>query len=72
MLGYDASGVVEEVGLGVTVFRPGDEVFGMPPFPRQAGAYAEFVVAPARQCALEPTALSHVEAAALPLAGLTA
>ncbi|NUR69201.1 MAG: NADP-dependent oxidoreductase [Hamadaea sp.] len=72
ILGYDVSGVVEEVGFGVTLYQPGDEVFGMPWFPRQAGAYAEFVTAPARQFARKPSGLSHVEAAALPLAGLTA
>ncbi|MEV6968327.1 NADP-dependent oxidoreductase [Hamadaea sp. NPDC051192] len=72
ILGYDVSGVVEEVGLGVTLYRPGDEVFGMPWFPRQAGAYAEFVTAPARQFARKPAGLSHIEAAALPLAALTA
>ncbi|MFD5426417.1 NADP-dependent oxidoreductase [Streptomyces sp. NPDC127084] len=72
VLGYDVSGVVEAVGLGVTLFQPGDEVFGMPEFPRQAGGYAEFVTAPARHFAPKPASLSHIEAAALPLAGLTA
>jgi NADPH:quinone reductase-like Zn-dependent oxidoreductase len=45
---------------------------GMPLFPRQAGAYAEYVVAPARHLAPKPANLTHVQAAALPLAGLTA
>lgn len=72
ILGYDVSGVVAEVGLGVTLFRPGDEVFGMPWFPRQAGAYAEYVTAPARHFVRKPASLDHVHAAALPLAGLTA
>ena len=71
-LGWDLSGTVEEVGLGVTRFAPGDEVFGMPWFPRQAGAYAEYVTAPSRQLARKPALMSHVEAAGLPLAGLTA
>jgi NADPH:quinone reductase-like Zn-dependent oxidoreductase len=71
-LGWDVSGVVTEVGGGVTRFRVGDEVFGMPWFPRQAGAYAEYVTAPSRHFAGKPHALSHEEAAALPLAGLTA
>jgi NADPH:quinone reductase-like Zn-dependent oxidoreductase len=44
----------------------------MPLFPRQAGAYAEYVVAPARHLAPKPAGLTHVEAAALPLAALTA
>ncbi|WAM00398.1 NADP-dependent oxidoreductase [Streptomyces sp. Je 1-369] len=72
ILGYDVSGVVEEVGPGVTLYRPGDAVFGMPRFPEQTGGYAEFVAAPARRFAPKPAALSHVEAAALPLAALTA
>lgn len=71
-VGWDVSGTVEAVGPGVSVYRPGDEVFGMPLFPRQAGAYAEYVVAPARHFAPKPAGLTHVEAAALPLAALTA
>ncbi|SCF28448.1 NADPH:quinone reductase [Micromonospora echinospora] len=71
-LGWDVSGVVEAVGLGVTMFRPGDEVFGMPRLPQPAGTYAEYVTSPARHLARKPAALSHVEAAALPLAALTA
>jgi NADPH:quinone reductase-like Zn-dependent oxidoreductase len=71
-LGWDVSGVVEQTGLGVTRFSPGDEVFGMPWFPRQAGAYAQYVAAPSRQFARKPAALTHAEAAGLPLAGLTA
>lgn len=72
ILGYDVSGVVEAVGLGASLFEPGDEVFGMPRFPEQAGGYAEFVAAPSRRFALKPEGLSHVQAAALPLVGLTA
>jgi len=71
-LGWDVSGVVTEIAPGVTRFRVGDEVFGMPWFPRQAGAYAEYVTAPARHFAAKPHALSDEEAGALPLAGLTA
>ncbi|MFD5462843.1 NADP-dependent oxidoreductase [Kitasatospora sp. NPDC127059] len=71
-VGWDVSGTVEAVGPGVGIHRPGDEVYGMPLFPRQAGAYAEYVVAPARHLAPKPAGLTHVEAAALPLAGLTA
>ncbi|MEV4476409.1 NADP-dependent oxidoreductase [Nonomuraea salmonea] len=70
VLGWDVSGVVEE-SLSWR-FRPGDEVFGMPLFPRAANAYAELVAAPALHLALKPAALSHVEAAALPVVGLTA
>nr|WSX78157.1 NADP-dependent oxidoreductase [Streptomyces sp. NBC_00899] len=72
VLGWDISGVVEEVVPGVTRFRAGDEVFGMPFFPRAANGYAEYVAVPSRQLARKPAALDHVQAAALPLAGLTA
>lgn len=71
-LGWDVSGIVTEVALGVTRFRVGDEVFGMPWFPRQAGAYAEYVTAPSRHFAPKPAVLSHEEAGAVPLAALTA
>ncbi|RFU38268.1 NADP-dependent oxidoreductase [Actinomadura logoneensis] len=72
VLGFDVSGVVEAVGYGVTVLRPGDEVFGMPRFPHPAGAYAEYVTAPARHFAPKPANLDHAHAAAVPLAALTA
>ncbi|WP_369148648.1 NADP-dependent oxidoreductase [Streptomyces sp. R44] len=71
-VGWDVSGTVEAVGPGVGIFRPGDEVFGMPLFPKQAGGYAQYVVSPARHLAPKPASLTHVEAAALPLAALTA
>ncbi|MEV0440366.1 NADP-dependent oxidoreductase [Streptomyces spectabilis] len=71
-LGFDVSGVVAAVGQGVTLFRPGDAVFGMPRFPHPAGAYAEYVTAPARHFAPRPEGLTHVQAGALPLAALTA
>ena len=70
VLGWDISGVVE--AAQTWRFRPGDEVFGMPLFPRAAGGYAEFVAAPASHLVRKPASLSHVEAAALPVAGLTA
>jgi NADPH:quinone reductase-like Zn-dependent oxidoreductase len=72
VLGWDVSGVVEEVGFGVTTLKPGDEVYGMPRFPHAASAYAEYVTAPSRHFAKKPKSLTHVEAAALPLAALTA
>ncbi|MFD4668519.1 NADP-dependent oxidoreductase [Lentzea sp. NPDC058450] len=72
VLGWDVSGTVAAVGLGVTTHRVGDEVFGMLPFPQGHGAYAEYAVAPARLFVPKPDRLTHVEAAALPLAGLTA
>lgn len=72
IVGWDVSGTVEAVGPGVTLYRPDDEVYGMPSFPRQAGGYAEYVVGPARHFARKPASLDHVQAAALPLAALTA
>jgi NADPH:quinone reductase-like Zn-dependent oxidoreductase len=72
VLGWDVAGVVTALGEGVTRFAVGDEVFGMPWFPREAGAYAEYLTAPSRQLARKPTGLSFVEAAGLPLAGLIA
>jgi NADPH:quinone reductase-like Zn-dependent oxidoreductase len=71
-VGWDVAGVVETVAGGVTWLAPGDEVLGLPGFPRQAGAYAEYVTAPARHFVRKPASLSFVEAAGLPLAGLTA
>src|SRR5436853_3729409 len=54
ILGWDISGVVESVVPGVTRFARGDEVFGMPFFPRAANGYAELVAAPSRQLARKP------------------
>src|SRR5919108_3542226 len=71
-VGWDVAGTVDAVGPGVTRFAVGDAVFGMPWFPRQAGAYSEFVAAPSRHFARIPEGMSFEEAAALPLAGLTA
>ena len=70
--GWDVCGVVEAMGYGVTRFKAGDVVFGMPRFPRAAGGYAEYVTAPSRQLARVPDGMSSIEAAALPLAWLTA
>ena len=72
VVGWDVAGVVEAMGYGVTRFSVGDRVFGMPRFPRAAGAYAEYVTAPSRQFARVPDGASMVEAASLPLAWLTA
>ena len=71
-LGWDVAGVVDEVGIGVTWLSPGDRVFGMPRFPKEAACYAEYVVSPSRQLTRIPDGLSDIEAAAIPLAGLTA
>ncbi|MBW0110584.1 NADP-dependent oxidoreductase [Pseudonocardia sp. KRD-182] len=72
ILGWDVSGLVEAVGWGVHTLEVGDEVIAMPWFPRQAGAYAEYVTAPSRHFARKPASLDHVHAAAVPLAALTA
>ena len=71
-VGWDVAGTVDAIGVGVTRFSVGDAVLGMPWFPRAANAYAEFVTAPSRHFAHRPAGLSEVEAAGLPLAGLTA
>jgi NADPH:quinone reductase-like Zn-dependent oxidoreductase len=47
-VGWDVAGVVEQAGFGATGVREGDEVLGMPWFPRPANAYAEYVTAPSR------------------------
>jgi NADPH:quinone reductase-like Zn-dependent oxidoreductase len=70
--GWDVAGVVAEIGYGVTRFQPGDRVFGMPRFPREAGTYAEYVTAPSRHLAMIPENVDMAEAAAIPLAGLSA
>jgi NADPH:quinone reductase-like Zn-dependent oxidoreductase len=72
ILGWDISGTVAALGPDVTAFKVGDEVFGMPRFPKQAAAYAELAAAPADEIAAKPAAIDHAHAAALPLAGLTA
>lgn len=72
VLGWDIAGVVEEVGFGATRFQPGDRVFGMPAFPREAGGYAEYAAARSRELVRIPDNVGDEEAAALPLAGLTA
>jgi NADPH:quinone reductase-like Zn-dependent oxidoreductase len=67
-LGTDYSGVVEAVGSGVTEFRLGDEVFG-----GRNGAFAEYVAARAdRAVAHKPANISFEQAAAVPIAALTA
>ncbi|AMR27057.1 alcohol dehydrogenase [Hymenobacter psoromatis] len=70
-LGWDAAGIVEEIGSDVTGFQKGDAVYGEPNFPG-SGSYAEYCVAKASQFALKPKSISFNEAAGVPLAGLTA
>jgi NADPH:quinone reductase-like Zn-dependent oxidoreductase len=68
---HEVSGVVSEVASGVTDFVPGDQVYGLIGFDRE-GAAAEYVAVPATDLAVKPSTVSHVVAAAVPLAGLTA
>ncbi|WP_217237815.1 NADP-dependent oxidoreductase [Streptomyces sp. AC555_RSS877] len=72
VLGWDVSGVVEAVGIGVATFRPGDEVFGMLPYPFGSGSHAEYVTAPVRALTHKPSVIDHTQAGALPLVSLTA
>jgi NADPH:quinone reductase-like Zn-dependent oxidoreductase len=66
--GKDVAGVVEAVGSNITGFAPSDEVFGE----LAGGAYAEYVAADAHKLAHKPPTLDFAEAAAVPLAGVTA
>ncbi len=72
ILGYDVSGVVEGLGPGVRDFRTGDEVYYTPEIRGAAGSYAEYHVAHESIVARKPENLSHIEAAAVPLAASTA
>ncbi|MFD8504731.1 NADP-dependent oxidoreductase [Streptomyces sp. NPDC059687] len=72
VLGWDVSGVVEETGIGVATFKPGDEVFGLLSYPFGHGSHAEYVSAPARAFTHKPSSIDHVQAGALPLVSLTA
>lgn len=70
-LGFDVSGVVEAVGAKVTQFKPGDEIYARID-QLTGGAYAEYVAVSERVAAPKPSNMSHEEAAAVPLAALTA
>jgi NADPH:quinone reductase-like Zn-dependent oxidoreductase len=69
--GSDVAGTVERVGATVGAFKPGDEVFGNS-FARGYGAFAEFMAVPEDVLAEKPSSVSFEEAAAVPLAGMTA
>ncbi len=71
VLGFDIAGVVEKVGAGVRDFVAGDAVYYSPEF-STSGGYAEFQVVDAGIVAHKPASLSFVEAAAVPVAGMTA
>lgn len=70
-IGWDVSGVIEKIGEKVRNFHIGDEVYGRP-YPTTNGAFAEYLVIKASEIALKPKSLDHLNAAAVPLAGLTA
>ncbi|MDO4240948.1 MAG: NADP-dependent oxidoreductase [Microbacteriaceae bacterium] len=72
VLGWDIAGTIVATGPDTTGFAAGDEVFGMVAFPRVGNAYAEYVLADARDLARVPSNLPLKDAAALPLVGLTA
>jgi NADPH:quinone reductase-like Zn-dependent oxidoreductase len=69
--GWDVSGVVEEVGAGVSQFKRGDEVFAMAD-PTRGGAYADYIAVREATVAMKPQSLHHVRAAATPVSALTA
>jgi NADPH:quinone reductase-like Zn-dependent oxidoreductase len=69
--GWDVSGVVEEVGAGVSQFKRGDEVFAMAN-PTRDGAYADCIAVREATVAMKPKSLYHVRAAATPVSALTA
>ncbi|MGV0909725.1 NADP-dependent oxidoreductase [Martelella sp. FOR1707] len=70
-LGHDFSGVVDAVGPDVERFKAGDEVFGAASI-RQAGAFAEYVVADEKNVALKPTTITFEQAATLTVVGSAA
>lgn len=71
-LGFDFSGIVVKSPYESHPLAPGTAVFGMAAFPRSGGTYAEYAVVPSLSVARKPASLSHVEAAGVPLAALTA
>ena len=69
--GWDVSGVVDEVGAGVSRFKKGEEVFAMSD-PTRDGAYADYIAVREAAVAMKPKSLHHVRAAATPVSALTA
>lgn len=72
ILGWDVSGIIEAVGRNVDNFKPGDAVFGCIGFPGLGNGYAEYTLADPALLARKPANITFDEAAAVPLAGLTA
>jgi NADPH:quinone reductase-like Zn-dependent oxidoreductase len=71
ILGWDFSGAIEQLGPGVSGWKPGDEVYARPDL-RRNGAYAEYIAVRASEIQHKPKGLDHVHSAAIPLAALTA
>ena len=71
IMGYDVSGIVVEVGKDVRSVKVGDEVFARPN-QEDAGSIAEFARVHENELAIKPKNMSHIDAASVPLAGLTA
>ena len=70
-LGWDVAGIISEVGSNVSEFKVGDAVFSRPDIKRD-GSYADFIAVQADEVVLKSTKLDFAQAAALPLAGITA
>src|ERR1700743_400323 len=70
-IGWDVSGEIEAIGEKIKHAKVGDEIYGRP-FPTKNGAFAEYIVLKKNEFALKPKSLDHLNAAAVPLAGLTA
>ena len=71
IMGYDVSGIVVEVGKDVRSVKVGDEVFARPN-QEDAGSIAEFARVHENELAIKPKNMTHIDAASVPLAGLTA
>lgn len=71
ILGWDVSGVIEATGSAVKGFKKGDEVYSKPDASRN-GSYAEYIAVKASEVTFKPKNVNFYEAAAVPLAGLTA
>jgi NADPH2:quinone reductase len=72
ILGWDLAGSVVGLGAGVTQFTPGNAVYGMSCFPREAKAYSEYTAVPISDLSRKPDQLSYMQAAAIPMSALTA
>jgi NADPH:quinone reductase-like Zn-dependent oxidoreductase len=72
ILGWDFSGKVYETGRDGSIFKKGDDVFGMVNFPGPGKTYAEYIAANESHLAVKPANITHAEAAGASLAALTA